>query len=267
MIDIHTHILPGIDDGLETIEESIRVLKKAANEGVKVIVCTPHVLEMPSERDWQRVRDTFTRLRQALIKESVRVEILLGAELFISPELPAKFSQDKELTIGNAHAYVLLELPLHEFPPFTEKTIFDLLLKGIVPIIAHPERCFGIQEDIGKLFNLVKRGALAQVNSGSLNGKYGRKAKNTAKTLLSHNLIQVISSDIHSVPSGPYPLLQGVELAAKVVGKKRALEMVTTVPEDIVNGKRIEILPPKPSNKTVLEWFSSWAFKPSTGHM
>ena len=231
-----------------------------------MIVCTPHVLEMPSERDWQEIRDTFTPLRQALIKLNVPIGILLGAEISNSPDLPERFSQDNELTVDNKHAYVILELPLYEFPPFTEKTIFELLLKGIVQIIPHPERYLAIQKNTGKIFNLIKKGALVQVNSGSLNGKSGRRVKNTAKTVLSHDLVQIISSDIHSVPNGNYPLLQGVELAAKVAEKKRAVGMVTTASGDILDGKGIEILPPKPSNKTVFKRFSNWAFRRFVGH-
>ena len=241
MIDIHTHILPNIDDGAQTIEESVEILKKALDEGVKAIVATPHVLEVPSECDWQRVRDVFNSLKQALISEKIDIEIILGAELFISPDLPQMIKQNRELTVNNGNRYVLLELPVQEIPPFTEQTIFELLVQEIVPIIAHPERYLEIQKDTNKLFDLVKRGVLTQVNSGSLMGRYGRKVQRTAKNLLYYNLVHMIGSDVHSIPNGSYPLYQGVNIAAEVVGIERAKEMVTSIPEKVINGDIIEV--------------------------
>lgn len=237
MIDIHTHILPGVDDGPQTIEESLEILKRAANEGVKAIVATPHVLEFPSKSSWQRVRDAFNSLKQALKSEEIDIEIILGAEIFISPDLPMWIKQNKDITINNGNRYVLLELPIHEIPPFTEHTIFELLLQGIVPIIAHPERYHELQKDTSRLFDMIKRGVLTQLNSSSLQGRYGRKAKKAAKSILTQGLIHMIGSDVHSSFNGPYPLSQGMMLAAEIVGMEAAKAMVTSVPEKIINGE------------------------------
>lgn len=245
MIDIHTHILPDIDDGAQTIEESIEMLKRAAEEGVKTIAATPHVLDVPSESDWQRVNDTFNCVKQTLIWEKIDIDIILGAELFISPDLPRMIKENRELTINNGNKYVLLELPIQEIPSFTEQTIFELLLQGIVPIIAHPERYFEIQKNPNRLLDLVKRGVLTQVNCGSLMGRYGRKVQRTAKNLLSCNLVHMMGSDVHSTPNGSYPLSRGVNIASKIVGIERAIEMVTSIPEKIINGIFIEPLPMK----------------------
>jgi protein-tyrosine phosphatase len=234
VIDIHTHILPGIDDGVETIEESVTILKKASDEGVKAIVATSHIIEMPSESYWRKVNDTFNCVQQMIIQEKIDIEIILGAELFISPDLPQKIKENKGLTINSGNGYVLLELPVYEIPLFTD-------LQGIVPIIAHPERYVEIQKDTNKLFDLVKKGVLTQLNSGSLMGRYGKKAQKTAKTLLGHNLIHIIGSDLHSIPNGPYPLLRGVNIAAGIVGIERAKEMVTSIPEKVINGEKIDI--------------------------
>ncbi len=250
MIDIHTHVLPGIDDGARTIEESIKIVKKAADEGVNTIVATPHVLEMASKSDWQRVSDTFNCVKQTIIREKINIEMILGAELFISPALPQKIKENKELTINSHNRYVLLELPVQEIPPFTEQTIFELLVQGIVPIISHPERYLEIQRDINKLFNLVRKGVLTQVNCGSLIGRYGKKTQKTAKTLLAHNLIHTIGSDVHSVPNGSYPLSQGVNMAAEVTNIERANEMVTSIPKKVIDGHIIEVLPPRTIKKS-----------------
>lgn len=239
MIDIHTHILPGIDDGPQSIQESIEILRKAADGGVKAIVATPHVLELPSENYWQRVSDTFNCVKEAVEWENISIEVILGAEVFISPDLPQTIKKNKWLTINNGNNYVLLELPVQEIPSFTDQTIFELLVRGIVPIVSHPERYLEIQNDTNKLFKLVKKGALTQLNSGSLRGKYGKKVQKTAKTLLARNLIHMIGSDVHSVPNGPYSLSQGVNLAGDIVGAKTAKKMVTSTPAKIINGENI----------------------------
>lgn len=239
MIDIHAHILPVIDDGPQTIEESIEIAKRASEEGVKAIVATPHVLEAITEDRWERIRDIFDQLKQRLISARIDIDIILGAELFISPELPAWIKRNRELTINSGNKYVLIELPLYEIPPFTEQTIFELLLQGIVPIIAHPERCMAIQQDTNRLSALVEKGVLTQANVGSLTGKYGKTSRKTAKTLLTLNLIHMLSTDVHSVSNGSCTLSQGMEIAAKVVGIERAKEMVTSVPEKVIRGEEI----------------------------
>ena len=239
MIDIHTHILPGIDDGAQVIEESIEIAKRASDEGVKAIVATPHVLEAISEDGWERIRDIFDRLKQRLISAKIGIDIILGAELFISPEVPAWIKRNRELTINGGNKYILIELPLYEIPPFTEQTIFELLLQGVVPIIAHPERCMAIQQDTNRLSALIGKGVLTQANVGSLTGKYGKAARKTAKTLLTRNLIHMIGTDVHTLSNGSYPLSQGVNMAAEVVGIERAKEMVTSVPGRMIRGEEI----------------------------
>jgi protein-tyrosine phosphatase len=242
MIDIHSHILPGVDDGARSIEESIKILQKAADAGVTTIVATPHVLEVPSGNDWQRVRDAFNRVKQKIVQENIYIEIILGAELFISPELPQSIEENRELCINNG-SYVLLELPMLEIPPFTMQTIFELLIKGIQPIIAHPERYFEIQKDDTKLSKLIKRGVLTQLNCGSLLGRYGKRVQKTARILLKHNLIHMIASDIHSIPDGSYPLSQGVNRAAGLIGTRKARQMVTSIPARVIRGEEIATFP------------------------
>ena len=243
MIDIHTHILPGIDDGPQTMEESLRIAMKATEAGVKTVIATPHVLEMPSEKDWKIIKNTFNMLKQALISKEIDIEIMLGAELFISPDLPRKIKENRELTINQGNRYALLELPVQEIPPFTDQTIFELILQGIVPILAHPERYLEIQKDTKKLSKMIQKGVMCQVNAGSLLGRYGKKVQRTAKKLLANNTIHIISSDVHSIPNGHYPLSQGVKIAAKVIGIKRAKEMITSTPGKVIQCERIKPFP------------------------
>lgn len=243
MIDIHSHILPGVDDGPQTLEESLRILKKAADEGVKTIVTTPHVLDGPSENYFQRIRNTFNVIKHALISDKIPIKIVWGAEVFIFHDLAQKIKGNKELTINMANKYILLELPVQEIPPFTEQTVFELLLQGIVPIIAHPERYLEIQKNANKLFDLVQKGVLTQLNSGSLTGRYGKKAQKTAKRLLTNNLIYMIGSDVHSTFNGYCSLSQGVNRAAELIGMRKARQMVTSIPARVIRGEEIATFP------------------------
>lgn len=255
MIDIHTHIIPGVDDGSKTIEESIRIIKNAVSDGVKTIVAAPHVFEIQNNINLRKIHDTFDLLQKRLISEDIKIKIILAAELSISPDLPKVIKSNKELTINSKNRYILMELPMQEIPSFTEQIIFDLLVENIIPIITHPERYFDIWKDPNKLFKLVQKGALTHVNTGSLMGKYGKKSLNTAKILLSHNLIHMIGSDVHSSSNGYYPLSKGVNEVAKIVGLERAEKMATSIPEKVVNGERIDVIPPKPIEKGIFSKF------------
>lgn len=225
MIDIHSHILPGVDDGARSIEESIKILQKAADAGVTTIVATPHVLEVPSKSEWQEVSNIFNRLKQKIVQENILIEMILGAELFISPELPQSIEKNRELCINNG-CYVLLELPMLEIPPFTEQIIFELQLQAMVPIIAHPERNLEIQQMPNKINGLIQKGALTQLNAGSLTGVYGRKVQKTSRTLLKKNLIHMMASDIHSLSSGSYLLIKGIDAAEKIIGREKSEQLV-----------------------------------------
>jgi protein-tyrosine phosphatase len=251
VIDIHSHILPGIDDGPENIADSIEIIRKAGEQGVQTLVATPHIFEPQSESSWQEIYNIFNDLKRSLFSEKIDVELILGAEIFISPDLPQQLIEISGLSINNNNKYVLLEFPLYEIPPFSEETLFKLILKGIIPIIAHPERYVEIQRDIGKLYNLVRNGALTQVNAGSLIGKYGKSTQKTVREMLAHNLVHMIGSDVHSLSRGTYPLLQSLNHAAKVVGLQRAKEFVTVIPRKVIDGEILEVLPFIPAKKSI----------------
>lgn len=241
MIDIHTHILPGIDDGPRITEEAMEILRQAVRAGVRAVVATSHVLETPNKDIVNRIHSAILDLRHHAALAGIDIEIICGAEIFISPDLPQKIKTHTSLTINNGNKYILLELPIYEIQQFTEQTLFELQVRGITPIIAHPERYLKVQKNPELLFDLLEKGILTQLNAGSLMGKYGKKVKKTAKTLLARGLVHMIGSDVHLIPpNASYPLADGVNLAAEIIGKERAMEMVTTVPEQVINGAIIE---------------------------
>jgi len=251
MIDIHSHILFGVDDGPTTIRASMRIIKQAAAEGVHTIVATPHILDEPKATTLQDINNAFDKLRQQSCADGVQIEILRGAELFMFPDCALIVKANPQLTINGQGKYVLVELPHHEIPPYTDQVFFDFQRQGITPILAHPERNIEIATNPNWLFGFIQRGILAHLNAGSLLGKHGRMARSAAKTLLSHDLVQMIASDVHSVAHSPYALLPAVNAAARIVGSRKAREMVEVAPDQVIRGESVKVDQPKPVKKSL----------------
>ncbi len=259
MIDVHSHIIPGVDDGASNIDESVEIAVTAEKAGVKTLFATPHALDLADSTSWDHVNQGFDDLKKRVARENIDIEIVRGAEIFITPDLPKRIKENKKLTINGQGRYILLELPLLEIPDFTEQVIFDLIVCGVIPIIAHPERYVKIWEEPNRLFDFIKRGALTHVNSGSLTGRYGKNAQKTAKLLISHNLIHMMGSDIHSSSTGAYTFAEGFRIIKEISGPDRALEMVTSIPANIIKGDPVRVPAPKPVQQSFLKRLFKWA--------
>ena len=256
MIDIHTHILPGLDDGAATIEDSVEIARLALADSVNTIVATPHGLDLGELQKREYVETKVEDLRGELAKRGVGVEIVAGIEVYISPDIAVKLENGSVFGLNGSN-YLLIELPMHQFPFYVEQTLFELQARGFRPIIAHPERNVSIQEDTGLLRRMVERGVLGQVTAGSLLGSFGPKTTKTAEALLSQKLVHVIASDAHSARGHRSPVLSlAVAAAARIVGHELALAMVTSVPRAILSGEPVDVLPPV--EKQTKRLFSFW---------
>ncbi|MDP2952993.1 MAG: CpsB/CapC family capsule biosynthesis tyrosine phosphatase [Chloroflexota bacterium] len=243
MIDIHNHILPGIDDGPRTVEESIELAEVAIEDGVAVIVATPHSSDLESLPPGTYAA-RLQELRSALKEKGMPLTVVPGLENYLTPDLTKRWQAGAALTLGERH-YMLVEFPLYQYPLYTDEALFDLQLKGIVPIIAHPERNDAIRQDISRLQKLVERGMLAQITTASLLGNFGSAAKRLAETILARNLAQIIATDAHTARDHRNPVLSGgVAAAARIIGKDRAMAMVKDIPEAILAGKAVAVEPP-----------------------
>ncbi len=236
MIDIHAHILPSIDDGPETIEESIELCKIAANDGIKTIVATPHSKDGVYEAKSDKILETVEALNLKLKESQIDIEILPGSEIHIHAELVESIRSGEVLTINNSGKFILFELPFVFIPPGTDKFIFNLKANGIVPIIAHAERISAFQKNPDLVGQLVKIGALVQVNAPGLTGQAGPRDKKCVEWLLKNRLVHFIASDVHSLTGRPPILSKAVGIAAKIVGEEEARALVCHNPEQIING-------------------------------
>lgn len=199
MIDIHTHILPGIDDGSENLEESLAMAELAWDSGVDVIVATPHanipdLFENVDSPEWRR---GFRRLQTYLKENDCKIQLVPGMEIFATEYVAERIRKGELISIHGSR-YCLMEMAFDADPYWAEEIWDSVLQLGKVPVIAHPERYFCIQDEPAILYEWMKMGCLSQMNKGSVFGRFGRSAERTARTLLDHNLVTCVASDAHS---------------------------------------------------------------------
>lgn len=252
MIDIHSHIIPGIDDGSSSIEESIEMLKIAENDGIATIVATPHIFGSVSKmEDPKELQKAFEGFKKKINQYNINLKVLLGAENFFVSSLREKLNEYREILTINNSDYFLLEFPSDFIFPGTKQFIFDVMTHGLIPIICHPERNQVIQRNHDILYQFLQIGALSQINAGSIRGDFGPEARITSMNLLKFNLVQVIASDSHNseirIPEMFFihKELQGFE-------KEKIDMLVQEVPEAIINNMAIPDLGPiiDPKKKT-----------------
>jgi protein-tyrosine phosphatase len=197
LIDLHCHILPGVDDGAQTLEDSIAMARQAVANDISTIIATPHHFNGIYTNHREEVVKKVEELQQELDKEHIQLKILPGQETHIYAELINDIKKQKLLTINDK--YMLVELPYNEVPRITTQMIYEIQLQGIIPIIPHPERNIKLRKHPNLLYHMVKRGALSQVTAASIIGKLGKEVQKFSFQCIEHNLCHFISTDAHRV--------------------------------------------------------------------
>lgn len=240
MIDIHNHILPGIDDGSENIEQSLDMASHAVNEGISAIIATPHYIHETFEiANRQRIETEVESLNGILHKEGIDLRIYTGNEVFVSPGLSELVDKGIVGTLNNSR-YILVEFPMGSIPLYTENVLYELQLIGLTPIIAHPERKSEINKDIGILQPFIDRGILLQINSGSLTGKYGSAVEKTAWKLLDSNMAHLVATDAHNNRSRNPMMKKAYQLVEKRIGSTAAEALFNNNPKHVLYDEDIE---------------------------
>ncbi len=230
MIDLHAHILPGLDDGAPDLGEALSMAWLAVEDGIEFLVATPHVTEGEYRTDRKTILSAVEQLNGHLDKYEIPLKILPGAEYRLEPDLPDRLARGELLTLNDGGRYLLVELPAAFVPPYTERVLYELQLQGVTPIIAHPERNASFCRRPDLLQALVSRGVPAQVTAGSLTGMFGREAVRMAFYFLERGLAHLVASDAHS-STGRAPVLSpalaeverrlGADAARKLVDNSR----------------------------------------------
>jgi protein-tyrosine phosphatase len=232
MIDLHCHILPGIDDGPGHLQTSIDMAKIAAEDGIETIVATPHIKDILHST--VKLGALVSQLNIHLKTEDIPVNVLLGADVFalLNP------SCLKDYTINNSR-YILIEFPHNYLPRNSKEILFALAMQGFCPIITHPERNLAIMKKVGLLFDMLHSNVLVQITAGSLTGEFGRDEQACASYLLRKEAVHFIATDAHSADFRCPVLSEGLQFAAKIIGKERAKKLVCDNPDAVLKDEPI----------------------------
>ena len=242
MIDIHSHILPGLDDGASTWEDSLQMARLAVEDGIRTMVASPHLFKnrtvnLAEINHKDEILNKITEFKQKLLTAAIDLEILPGCDFPLSFESLQLLDEGRVFTINDGRRYLLLELPDASLPPATEEICFRLQSNGLTPIITHPERHFVFQEMPKKLERLLDLGCLAQITGASLIGGFGRQVARISREMMRKGYIHLLASDAHDTKRRPPLLGQALKEASSLVGKDQALAMVTVIPEKIIRGE------------------------------
>lgn len=251
MIDLHSHILPGVDDGPRTLDESIEMCRLSANDGVGVMVATPHAHD--GFHTTHAVSFLLSKVEELNARVGEELKIVLGCELRLTHEVVRHICEEKSAPTISGGPYALIEFPHSIVPAGSERALWELINRGIRPIIAHPERNTMLMNEPERFYELVEMGALGQLDTGSITGQFGKKPQQASRRMLECGLIHFIASDCHNARNRLPGLSAGVRAAAAIVGEEYARALANDNPLAVVEGSRSLVLPqptlPKPKKR------------------
>ena len=248
MIDLHSHILPGLDDGSRTVEDARALARRAAEDGVTAIAATPHVRsDYPTEPD--EMEQGVLRLREDFVEQGIHVDVLHGGEIDLGSLGSLDDDDLRRFSLARSARYLLLEFPYSGWPSGLEETVNGLRLRGFTAMLAHPERNRAVQADPGRLGEAVRMGALVQLTAASVDGRIGRSSQRAADRLLELGLAHVLASDAHT----PEIREAGLADAAGALADDRLAAYLTTeAPGAIVAGEAVPGPPRKARRRRYL---------------
>lgn len=236
MIDIHSHILPGVDDGVRTLSDALEMLRIAAADGVREQVLTPHLHPGRFDNSPAALRAQFDQFTEAVQAAGIDIALHLAAEVHVGSEITGLVERDELPWLGEyqGRKTFLLEFPLTAVPSGSINLIRWLLARDVLPVIVHPERCREWQRQPDRLAPYLKLGCPLQITASSLNGRFGSGARAAAMTLLDSGAFVVIASDCHNLAYRPPDLSSALPCATARCGAERAEWMVTTGPGELL---------------------------------
>jgi len=284
MIDLHNHLLPGLDDGARDIEESVKMCWISYKDGVRTIVATPHTLNGVYRNDRDTILLKVQELNQVVgVRLSVLINrvdaktsrpnelngpngsndpnglnghnasthprinalrILPGADVHLTEKTLPFLDEGKLMTVGDGKKFLFIEFPYQMIPYRAEEVLFQLMSRGVIPIITHPERNLEIGQRPQRYYEMIKMGCLGQVTAMSLTGEFGLRIRQIGERLLKNRLIHFIASDAHSTNGRPPVLSEGVRAAGRIVGEGEAWKMVMDYPQAVLKGLKPEFPDP-----------------------
>ncbi|MEZ5844239.1 MAG: CpsB/CapC family capsule biosynthesis tyrosine phosphatase [Hyphomicrobiaceae bacterium] len=242
MFDLHSHILPGIDDGASGVEQSLEMARMYVAQSVHCVACTPHILPGVYHNVGPQIREAVLGLQAQIDAAGMPLLLVPGADNHIIPEFVDGLRTGRLLTIADSR-YVLVEPPHHSAPARLSELFFSILVAGYVPILTHPERLSWIESRFDVIEQMAERGVWMQITAGSLAGAFGRRVRYWADRMVGEGMVQILATDAHDPRKRPPDLAAGYLAAERLVGSTEARHLVYTRPRAILLNGRPNDLP------------------------
>lgn len=235
LIDLHCHILPGVDDGSKDLQMSLDLARVAVDQGISHALLTPHHMDGEYVNHKQDIIEKTNEFQKKLDSNQISLTVFAGQEVHLTGELISAIVEDDVLFMDETNRYLLLELPHNGIPEYTADMIFDLTTRGIVPVITHPERNLGFQEKPDKLYEFVKMGCLTQLTSSSYLGVFGKHVQELTEQIIKANLGFVFASDAHNFKGRRYLMKEAFDKLEREEGRNKAQRFNINA-KNIING-------------------------------
>jgi protein-tyrosine phosphatase len=245
LIDLHSHLLPGIDDGSKDLAMSLAMASMASADGISTMACTPHILPGVYNNSGPAIRKAVTRLAERIAEAGIPISLVAGADVHIAPDLDVRLRDGRALTLNNSR-YLLLEPPHHVLPPRLEDLVFGLQAAGYVPILTHPERLSWVEGHYDLIRRLVSSSVLMQITAGSVMGRFGRRPRYWAERMLDEGLCHLLATDAHNTEQRAPRMADARDFVAQKLGDDEATNLVLRRPQGILNNLSPAELPPLP---------------------
>lgn len=240
MVDLHCHLLPGIDDGSKSMEISLRLAREATENGVTHALLTPHHMNGRYVNHKQDVIQRTKEFQKQINAHNIPLTVFPGQEVRINGQLLEALDKDDILFADTAGKYMMLEFPDDDVPHYTNQMIFDLQQRGIIPVIVHPERNTKIMADPDLIYQLLQKGCLSQITASSYVGTFGKKVEKFSYQLIEAGQGYVFASDAHDLPGRRYEMRQAFEKMQREFGQELVDQYLQNACS-IINGKNIQI--------------------------
>ena len=225
MIDLHSHILPGVDDGAQTLEDSLEMAKKAISQGITHLMCTPHHNNGKYNNPADQIIRDVAALQGELDQRGLDLTLLEGQEVRLTELLLTAIKREEILFTDLDNTYLLIEFPTNEIPIYAEQMFYRLLNQGHVPVIVHPERNAVFREEPNRLVSFLEMGTLTQLTAPSIVGIFGSEIQKTAKLMLEHQMLYMVASDAHNLRHRTFLMKEAYEEIEKIGGREMVAAM------------------------------------------
>jgi protein-tyrosine phosphatase len=248
LIDLHSHLLPGIDDGSKDLATSLAMARVASTDGISTIACTPHILPGVYNNNGPAIRNAVARLAESITEAGIPISLVTGADVHIAPDLDVRLRDGRVLTLNDSR-YLLLEPPHHVLPPRLDDLIFGLQAAGYFPILTHPERLSWVEGHYDLIRRLVSSSVLMQITAGSVTGRFGRRPRYWAERMLDEGLCHLLATDAHNTEQRAPRMADARDVVAQRLGDDEAINLVLRRPQGILDDLSPAELPALPQAK------------------